>query len=443
MRKKLISVLLAGAMVLSLAACGGQGGSDTEEKSEDSGKEVEVVTWNTARADDHPILKAVMACLDAYNETAETPIEIQCEYIPDRPTQEEKLKTEIAAGDMPTFFDCDPNPYLNQVAKTGQLVDMGELIDELEIRDLFIPFTLEYQTVDSGLYGLPLECNTEFFFYNKKMFEDAGCEEPKTFDEFLEVCEKLKQAGYTPYAICGADGWPLQRLFSFLPFRETGNEFIDKTIRGDESLTSDVGMEALEFVQTMGGYFQEGWATMDNSTTQQLFTGGNAAMYYTGSWDFEKVDDKNLPDNMKGNVGWFSLPQVEGGVTKDTDNVSHSGLALCVNKEKCSDNVKAFIKFLFENYSAGEAYGTKSGGFIPSTKQELSDDASQLYKDGYAQLNAVETPAKIWDVVQDPASKVLYQSELSGVALGVTSPEDFAKKADATVQENKDEYFGD
>ncbi len=276
MKRKMLSVLLAGLMICSFGGCGGSGEDEGSKKGNGSKEDVEVVTWNTARADDHAIIKAVTACLDAYNETAETPIEIKFEYIPDRPTQEEKLKTEIAAGDMPTFFDCDPNPYLNQVAKTGQLVNIGELIDEMGIRDNFIPFTLEYQTVDSGLYGFPLECNTEFFFYNKEMFQDAQCEEPETFDEFLEVCEKLKEAGYTPYAICGADGWPLQRLFSFLPFREAGNDFIDQTIRGDESLTSDIGMEALDFVRTMGGYFQEGWATMDNSTTQQLFTGGGA-----------------------------------------------------------------------------------------------------------------------------------------------------------------------
>lgn len=443
MKKNIVSTFAAISLVVSLVGCAGSGDSTKEGEGKKDGKEVEVVTWNTARADDHAIIKAVVSSLKAYNKTAEVPIEIEFEYIPDRPTQEEKLKTEIAAGEMPTFFDCDPNPYLNQVAKTGQLADVNELMDELGIRDYFIPFTLEYQAVDSGLYGFPLECNTEYFFYNKEMFEDAGCKEPKTFEEFLDVCEKLKTAGYTPYAICGADGWPLQRLFSFLPFRETGNKFVEETVRGDDSLTTEVGIEALEFVKTMGTYFQEGWATMDNSTTQQLFTGGNAAIYYTGSWDFEKMEDENLPEEMKGNVGHFPLPQVQGGVTKDTDNVSHAGLALCINKEKCTDNVKSFLKFLFENYSAGEEYGVKAGGFIPSTKRELPEGTSQLYVDGYEQLNAVETPAKIWDVIQDPASKVFYQSELSGVALGITEPKEFAKKADATVQENKDEYFGD
>ncbi len=438
MKRKIVSVLLIAAMTITMAGCS-QGGDKKKENNSEDG--AEIITWNTARAEDHSIIKAVTACLDEYNSTAKKKLEIEFEYIPDRPTQEEKLKTEIAAGECPTFFDCDPNPYLSQVAKTGVLQDVNELIDELEIRDYFIPFTLEYQTVDAGLYSFPLECNTEYFFYNKQMFQDAGCQEPKTFDEFLKVCQKLKDKGYTPYAICGADGWPLMRLFSFLPFRETGNEFIDKVIRGDESLTNETGMEALEFVKTMGDYFQEGWATMDNSTTQQLFTGGNAAIYYTGSWDFEKLEDENLPDNMKGNVGYFPLPQVEGGPTKDTDNVSHAGLGLCVNKEKCTDNVKAFLKFLFENYSEGGEYGVKAGGFIPSTHRELPEGTSQLYVDAYAQLDGVELPAKIWDVVQDPASKVLYQSELSGVALGVTSPEEFAQKADDTVQENKDEYF--
>lgn len=408
-----------------------------------SAAEEEVITWNTARADDHAILKAVNACLDAYNETAETPIKIEYEYIPDRPTQEEKLKIEIASGEMPTFFDCDPNPYLNQIAKTGQLVNVGDLIDELEIRDLFYPFTLEYHTVDSGQYSFPLECNTEFFFYNKEIFSEAGVEEPQTFDEFLDACAKIKDAGYVAYAICGADGWPLQRLFSFLPFRETGNEYIEAVIRGDDSLTSEPGMDALNFIVEMGQYFQDGWATMDSATTKQLFTSGEAAIYYTGSWDFDSMLDANLPESMQGNVGYFSLPTIEGSPTKDTDNVSHAGMGLCINAEKCTDNVKAFLKFLFENYSQNGCYGVNAGGFIPPTYQEITDDMETLIADGYKQLQACETPAKIWDVVQDPASKVLYQSELSGVALGVTSPEDFAAKADAVVQENKDEYFGD
>lgn len=443
MNKKVAAAFMTTVMISSLIGCAGKGETVKSTDGKGESKDVEVITWNTARADDHAIIKAVNSCLDAYNETAETPIKIEYEYIPDRPTQEEKLKTEIAAGQMPTFFDCDPNPYLNQVAKTGKLVDVNELIDELEIKDYFIPFTLEYMTVESGLYALPLECNTEFFFYNRQMFKDAGCTEPETLDEFLETCEKLKNAGYIPYAICGADGWPLQRLFSFVPFRETGNEFIEKVICGEESLKSEVGMEALRFVQTMGNYFQEGWSAMDYATTQQLFMSGNAAIYYTGGWDFSRMEDENLPDNMKGNVGWFSLPQVKGGPTKDTDSVAHAGLGLCLNKEKCTDNIKSFIKFLYENYSSGGEYGLKAGGFTPPTKRELPKDASQIFIDGYNQSNAVETPAKIWDVVQDPASKVLYQSELSGVALGIISPEEFAEKADATVQENKDEYFGD
>ena len=46
------------------------------------------------------------------------------------------------------------------------------------------------------------------FWYNKQMFNDAGVTPPETFDEFLDVCKKLKEVGHTPIAVCGVDGWP-------------------------------------------------------------------------------------------------------------------------------------------------------------------------------------------------------------------------------------------
>ncbi|MDQ9760149.1 extracellular solute-binding protein, partial [Acinetobacter baumannii] len=56
------------------------------------------------------------------------------------------------------------------------------------------------------------------FFYNKALFEQAGIEkEPTTWAEFLDVCQKLKDAGITPmtmddaYATC-VIGYHLARL---------------------------------------------------------------------------------------------------------------------------------------------------------------------------------------------------------------------------------------
>lgn len=56
-------------------------------------------------------------------------------------------------------------------------------------------------------------------------------------------------------------------------------------------------------------------------------------------------------------------------------------------------------------------------------------------------MKKIKEPAQIWDVLQDPVSKVLFEDELSAVALGIISPEEFAEKADKTVEENASKYF--
>ena len=47
----------------------------------------------------------------------------------------------------------------------------------------------------------------------------------------------------------------------------------------------------------------------------------------------------------------------------------------------------------------------------------------------------VETVAELWDVKLDPVTKELFESELSSVAMGIITPEEFATKVDESIQE--------
>lgn len=42
--------------------------------------------------------------------------------------------------------------------------------------------------------------DAKLFFYNIDQFEEAGVEVPTTFDELIEACKKLQDAGFTPIA---------------------------------------------------------------------------------------------------------------------------------------------------------------------------------------------------------------------------------------------------
>jgi raffinose/stachyose/melibiose transport system substrate-binding protein len=83
------------------------------------------------------------------------------------------------------------------------------------------PIYAEHVTANKKVVGLPywdLGASTSWvYMYNKQIFTKLNLAVPKTFDEFLVVLQKIKDAGITPIYEPGADGWHQQ-----LPVFEMG-----------------------------------------------------------------------------------------------------------------------------------------------------------------------------------------------------------------------------
>lgn len=116
-----------------------------------------------------------------------------------------KLLTAIAGGTAPDVIRSDII-WVPEFAEMGALVALDELMPDFA--------TLKAQVFEGPLstnfwkgkyYGLPLDTNTRVLMWNKEMYDAAGVgAPPKTMDEFLEVCEKIKALGEDKY--CFADG---------------------------------------------------------------------------------------------------------------------------------------------------------------------------------------------------------------------------------------------
>jgi len=85
------------------------------------------------------------------------------------------------------------------------VANVGEIYDELGITDKFYPIALHYPSLESGeIVGISWQSKSEFFYYNKDVFAEAGIEEtPKTFDELLDACAKIESIQKTPIAMHG------------------------------------------------------------------------------------------------------------------------------------------------------------------------------------------------------------------------------------------------
>ncbi|MET1051619.1 MAG: extracellular solute-binding protein [Mycetocola sp.] len=425
-RTRVAVAAVAAATAIALSGCTGSGAGASRGGDEDG-----VVHWLTARNANDPTMAAVQAIADEYS--AEHPdFELKLETVPDRPSFDQKVRLLASSNELPDMFDADPEPFFKQIADSDMVVDIQELYDELGVTDKFFPISLDYPKWDDGSLDLiTLNANVEYFWFNTDLFEQAGVTPPTTLDELVDTCGALKDAGITPIAVNGKDLWPLYRYLAMPTFRETGNEFLDQLKVGEESMGSETGSAAAEFLQSMGGCFQEGFSTSDYTTAVNLFTSGDAAMLYMGTWELPSFLDEDK--NLKPNISYFTMPATGADdATPPTDYFANSGIGTAILKDSLTPELKDFLQYFFDNY--GDT-AFKDYNVIPSIKPTIDDSVTQVYRDILDDIAGVDTFAKVWDVQLDPNTNSVLGREGTNLILGQTEPDAFADSVDASIQQ--------
>lgn len=129
-------------------------------------------------------------------------------------SQREWLVTQLAGGQAPDILSVEVEdvwvdtqkgwyaPLDAYLARPNPFVAAGQPGAE-RWWDLF-----KYQTVTRGKLGpdgrmwcIPLDMVETGIFYNKTIFDELGLALPRTWEEFLDVQERLAQAGYLPMAV--------------------------------------------------------------------------------------------------------------------------------------------------------------------------------------------------------------------------------------------------
>ena len=199
MKKKVISVLLATAMVTGLVAgCGSS--SDGGDSNSGGGKYdgVELTYWSMWQ-NTEPQGQVLQEAVDAWEE--ETGATVNIEW------KGRDIKNILGAAlEASEDFDLYEDDY-NRIAKnwiewTADLTDLAEAAGYAD--NSYAVFN-DQATEWAGF----LPCVTEQpqvggIFYNQDLFDEAGVQAPTTWAEFLEVCQTLKDKGIQPMALDSA-----------------------------------------------------------------------------------------------------------------------------------------------------------------------------------------------------------------------------------------------
>lgn len=424
--KKFASILLALAMLAALLT--GCGGKTTEAKASGDGTVTLRLFSNLPdRKNGQGLVEQTI--IDEYmKENPNVKIEVEA-------LDEEAYKTKFKAYSMegmPDVVSIWGQPaFLDEVVAAGVL---SELNPE-DYKDYkFIEGSLNGFTYDGKLYGLPRNTDVQVIFYNQKMFADNGWEVPTTYDELLALADKITAAGIIPMAMDGGDGWPMAIYLTDVLYKLVGDEYssiVSKAIAsGDFSDENLVKATQLLKDAADAGLFQNGYDTQDYGTAMNLFTNGQAAMFYMGSWETSMALNEDIPEEIRTNIRAFTMPMVEGGKGSATSIAAWNGGGYAISAD--SAQKEEAVKFLNYMYRPDKLsrYGWEFG--VGMSAQDQSEYMTGKETDLQKQIvdivnHATSVSGTPINDCGPSAFKTCIESEIQSVSNGSISIADFLK----------------
>ena len=217
-----------------------------------------------------------------------------------------------------------------------------------------------------------------------------------------------------------------------LPFRAGGNEYIINLRDGKASMGDPLGREAIEFMQKIGSYFNEGFAATDYATAQGMFLDGKSAMYYIGDWEQNAM----LEGYNSGKIDYFLMPMTSDANTGANEYCANSGIGLAFNVKTFDEKTKDFILYVIDNY--GKLYAAKQQ--MSPIKGDLPADVefTDLYKKIAEDMNNFGYNfMKPWDTYLDSATNTVLGDNLLLLASGDMSADQFIALVDKSIKDNK------
>lgn len=374
---------------------------------------IRVFSNNPDRTSDQGLVEQLI--FDAYMEEHPN-VTIEVEALDDE-AYKTKFRAYAAGSEMPDLVSVWGQPGF-----IDEIIDAG-LLAELDSEDYenygFLNGSLDGFSRDGKLYGLPRNTDVMVVYYNEKIFQENGWEVPTTYEAYLSLADDIRKAGITPVAIGGGDKWPLYCYLYDIMQKIDGEGLMAKTLKAisDGDYSDETFGRAAELLQATAraGVFEAGFETTDDPTARNMFTSGQSAMYYIGSWNMSMAVSLAVPQEVRENIRCFNLPVVEdvdptiltawnGGGYSVTENAA--------NKEAAIDLLN--YMFLPENWTrlAWENSACMS-----------AQDFSQ-----YATGNETEVQKQLMRMVAEAAG-------VSGTSIGDLGSSEYKTACEDTIQQ--------
>jgi ABC-type glycerol-3-phosphate transport system substrate-binding protein len=406
-RPTYLTTALAVGSVLALAACGGGGGEGGDAAGSTT---LTFLSWDGE--------ETMQPVLDAFEE-AHPDITVEASYSPPVAEYIQTLQTRVLSGTAPDVF-------LIAAENKTNLID-GEHVLDLAGEDFLanVPeFNQQTYGRDGAVYGLSTSSWGSGIMYNRELLAQVGADAPpQTWDEFLDLCRDLDEAGITPY-LESLQGMP-SVLAAFLGAHNASMDgAMDAEIFDGTSTFEEEWTPSLEAYNQL---FTEGLVTPDvvGLTGDQVvdeFANGRVAMMPAGPWNVPTIREA-APDLE------FEMVPVPAGPNGTAFLAGAASPGYAINPT--SENVEAAKTFLayLASPEGVEVMQAQNGAITVTSDFEppIDDSLDPIVED--VRAGNVYLPQIAWQRAEDVLN-VEAVAQLQLMAQGEATPAEVAQALD-------------
>lgn len=316
----------------------------------------------------------------------------------------------IVGGTPPAALLFNTSTQFKELAEEGMLRDVAPIVKNSGAYDAIPKIIKDAVEVEGKMYALPVNIHANtWLFYNKAVFDAVGITEfPNNWDDLFALADKIKEAGYTPFAL-GGQSWQERLTFEHVLLTTAGADiykriFVDKDISAFDEASV---VKAIGNYLKIKDYIDSGSPGRSWNDSANMVISQKAAMQIMGDWMKGEFKSANMTAGqdygcivgpsefddiymLAGDV--FVFPEAQGD-TVDAQNLLidvmvDSDVQIEFNKTKGSVPIRTDLDVSSMDICAqdGAARIAKGTGLVPYSGLTVDPDDFGEFQDMITQL---------------------------------------------------------
>jgi N,N'-diacetylchitobiose transport system substrate-binding protein len=418
-KRKLTAAIGIAGMMVSIAACGGEGGGGSDKGADAK----ELTVWLTVDAQNNwpELVKAA----DAAVKKKHPGVKINHEYY-GWPDKNAKLDAVLATDKAPDVVEMGNTEMLGYMVK-GAFAPLDQ--GTFDNADAWLDGLKASVTYEGKTYGVPYYAGGRVANWRKDVAASVGVKStPKTYKELTGALDKIQKKQGDKY-----NAWyqPTRDWYAAMSFVYDAGGAIATESGGQwkASLSSPESLKGLTEFKNVVDRYMHGDKTKDESDRYIVYGQGKSAMIFAAAWEGATAEDpkNDKTGKLKGNLENFVMPGPSG--KNMPVFLGGSDLAVPVKSDAqalAAEWINAFTG------SSGQK-GLMAKGNLPNNKTDLAtlkNDPKTAVPATAAESNWFVPMAPGWGQVEKAQ---ILQTMLQSIGTGKKSVEAAAKDADAAI----------